>query len=738
MNRNFGLAAFVTGLCIVAWVAYGYVGSNPLALVMTLLIGAFYLVGAVELRRFRQATDSLRGALATLPAQIPELADWLAGLHPSLQNAVRLRIEGARVALPGPSITPYLVGLLVLLGMLGTFLGMVVTLNGAVLALESTTDLATIRAALAAPIKGLGLAFGTSIAGVAASAMLGLVSVLFRRERLQAAQVLDAHIATGLRVFSRVHQREQALESLQQQARAMPELVDRMQAMMAQMQHQHEDLNARLLAGQDRFHQHAQATYAELAASVDQSLRHSLTESARVAGATIQPVVEATMAGIAREATVFQDKVSRTVQQQIEGLAHRFDTNVATVADAWTGALARHDDRSEALSSGLQQSLAGFNDSFERRTASLLASVDERHDRSQQAWNASIADMAQHSAGLHSELAETSRQQLDHLAERFGASTATVAQDWREALLQQQQGSAQLSAALQAAVTALVDTFGQQSAGLLETVNRTHAALQAELASGDQQRLSAWTTALQSMAATLRQDAQQALAESTARQAQICMTLEQTAAGMQSQAATQARETLAEMSRVMATASEAPRAAAQVVDALREKLSDSLARDNAMLEERGRIMGTLETLLESVNQAATEQRGAIDALVAAAAGMLEQSGVRFDQTLAQTSGKIETAAAQAAGSSVEMASMGESFSTAVQQFGSSSEALVEQLQRIETALDKSSDRSDEQLAYYVAQAREIVDLSISSQKRIVEDLQQLAVRQAPADAPEAA
>ncbi len=738
MNRNFGLAAFVTGLGIVAWVAFGYVGSNPLALVITLLIGAFYLVGAVELRRFRQATDRLRDALASLPAQLPDLAGWLSGLHPSLQNAVRLRIEGARVALPGPSITPYLVGLLVLLGMLGTFLGMVVTLNGAVLALESTTDLPTIRAALAAPIKGLGLAFGTSIAGVAASAMLGLVSVLFRRERLQAAQQLDAHIATGLRVFSRVHQREQALESLQQQARAMPELVDRMQAMMAQMQHQHEDLNERLLAGQDRFHQHARTTVAELAASVDQSLRHSLTESARVAGATIQPVVEATMAGIAREATVFQDKVSRTVQQQVEGLAQRFDTNVATVADAWTGALARHDDRSEAMASGLQQSLACFNEDFERRSASLLASVDERHDRSQQAWNAAIADMAQHHAGLHTQLAETSRQQLDDLAERFGANTATVAQDWREALQQQQQGSAQLSAALQAAVTALVDTFGQRSAALLETVSRSHAGLQAELASGDHDRLTAWTTALQSMAASLRQDAQQALAESMARQAQICTTLEQTAAEMQSQAGQQARDTLAEMSQLMATASEAPRAAAQVVDALREKLSDSLARDNAMLEERGRIMGTLENLLESVNQAATEQRSAIDALVAAAAGMLEQSGQRFDQTLAQTSEKIETAAAQAAGSSVEMASMGEAFTTAVQQFGSSSEALVEQLQRIETALDKSSTRSDEQLAYYVAQAREIVDLSISSQKRIVEDLQQLAVRQAPADAHEAA
>ena len=72
------------------------------------------------------------------------LGDWLDQVHPTLQNPVRLRIEGERVGLPGPALTPYLAGLLVLLGMLGTFLGMVVTLNGAVFALEGTTDLQAI------------------------------------------------------------------------------------------------------------------------------------------------------------------------------------------------------------------------------------------------------------------------------------------------------------------------------------------------------------------------------------------------------------------------------------------------------------------------------------------------------------------------------------------------------------------------------------------------------------------
>ncbi|MBY6335944.1 hypothetical protein HT682_24910, partial [Escherichia coli] len=48
------------------------------------------------------------------------------------------------------------------------------------------------------------------------------------------------------------------------------------------------------------------------------------------------------------------------------------------------------------------------------------------------------------------------------------------------------------------------------------------------------------------------------------------------------------------------------------------------------------------------------------------------------------------------------------------------------LQQVDETLAKSIARSDEQLAYYVAQAREVIDLSLLSQKQIVEDLQRLA------------
>ena len=580
MNRKFCVTAFCLGLAAVLWVAYGYAGANPLALAMTLFIAVVYTVGALELRRFELATATLRVALATLPDQLPQLSDWLRQVHPALQNPVRLRIEGERIALPGPALTPYLVGLLVLLGMLGTFLGMVVTLNGAVMALENTTDLATIRAALAAPVRGLGLAFGTSVAGVAASAMLGLMSALCRRARLQTALALDGRIGSTLRVYSRAHQRQATLEALQDQARVLPEVTQQMQAMMAQMERQSLALNAQLLANQDGFHRSAQTVYTELAAAVDGSLKHSLAESARLATAAIQPVVAATMAGLAQESSQLRNSLAHTVQAQLDGV------------------------------------------------------------------------------------------------------------------------SAQLSA--------------------------TASALQTDLAARDAQRLTAYTGALDAMATSLQTSWQAAGAQAQAQQAQICLTLEQTARDIHTQAQAQARNTAAELAELMQSVAEAPRAAAEVMGELRLKLSDSMVRDNALLEERSRILGTLSTLLDAVQQGANEQRGAIDALVASSAALLQDAGARLQERMDAESAKMAAVVTQITGSAVEVASLGEAFGFGVRLFSTSSEGLIANLQRIESSLDKSMLRSDEQLAYYVAQAREIIDLSLLSQKQIVEDLQQLA------------
>ena len=106
--------------------------------------------------------------------------------------------------------------------------------------------------------------------------------------------------------------------------------------------------------------------------------------------------------------------------------------------------------------------------------------------------------------------------------------------------------------------------------------------------------------------------------------------------------------------------------------------------------------------------------------------LLEQAGSRFGERVDAESARMGALADQLGTGAVEVASLGEAFGFAVQRFSESNDSLMATLGRIEGALDKSLGRSDEQLAYYVAQAREIIDLSIMSQKQIVEDLQQLS------------
>ena len=862
------LVVFLAGLAAVCWIAAGYAVSNPLALAVTLLIGACYVAGALELHRYREATGTLTRAVEGLSAPPPSLGAWLEPLHPSLRNAVRLRVEGERVALPGPALTPYLVGLLVLLGMLGTLLGMVATLRGTGMALESATDLQAIRASLAAPVKGLGFAFGTSIAGVASSAMLGLLSALCRRERLQAAQMLDVKIATTLRIYSQTHQREEAFRLLQRQAEVMPTLVDRLQTMMGAIEQQSLALNERQIASQEAFHGRTEATYTRLASSVEQSLKASVADSTRAAGAALQPVMEATMAGLARETAALHETVTHAVQRQLDGLSSGFEASTTTVADIWNKALEGHQRSSEELAQHLRDTLDRFTGTFEQRSAGLLDGVAARLESAvggvSQAWNealarqesvgeklaannqqalaAAAATFEQHAASLlrgvgqshaelQTELGSKDEQRLAAWTEALGAMAATLSKEWeqsgartasrqqeicetlaqtaRDTSVQTQAHAsntiaeidrlvqaaaeapkaaanlqAELAARDQQRLAAWTDTLGAMAATLskeweqsgartasrqqeiCETLAQTardisvqtqaHASntiaeidrlvqaaaeapkaaanLQAELAARDQQRLAAWTEALGAMATTLSHEWEQAGARTASRQQEICETLAQTARDISAQTQAHASSTIAEIGQLVQAASEAPKAAAEVVAELRQKLYDSMVRDTAMLQERSRLLETLETLLDAVNHASTEQRTAVDALVATSADLLERVGTRFTDRIELETGKLGSVAAQVTGSAVEVASLGEAFGAAVQVFGESNDKLVAHLQRIETALDKSLARSDEQLAYYVAQAREVIDLSVMSQKQIVEDLQQLAGRRAAAGA----
>jgi hypothetical protein len=470
----------------------------------------------------------------------------------------------------------------------------------------------------------------------------------------------------------------------------MPALAERLQTMMGAIERHSMAVQEQQIANQQALHANIESAYTTLAASVGRSLRDSAAESARGASAAIQPVVQATMAGLSQEMTALGATVTDAVQRQLDALSGGFEASTATVANLWTQALDNQQRAGGALIDELRVALQHFTSTFEQRSASLLEGVSKSVD-----------------AGF----------------ER--AFTA-----WATALAQQQQAQEAHTARHEQALTASVEAFEQHAESLLRTLGESHAGLHQQLAARDEARLQAWTGALDTIAKSLGDEWRQTGEQSASRQQAICDTLEQTARDICTQTQAHAAATIAEIERLLQAASEAPRAAAEVVAQLREKLSDSMVRDTAMLEERARLLETLGTLLDAVNHACTEQRSAVDALVSTSADLLARLGTQFSETVESETRKLHGVAAQITGSAVEVASLGDAFGAAVQEFGASNERLVTHLQRIEAALDRSLSRSDEQLAYYVAQAREVIDLSMLSQKQIVEDLQQLAAQRA--------
>jgi len=313
--------------------------------------------------------------------------------------------------------------------------------------------------------------------------------------------------------------------------------------------------------------------------------------------------------------------------------------------------------------------------------------------------------------------------QLDGIAQRFDGAVQTVSATWTEALAKHEAASDRLTQALDQTQTSLAEAFAERSAALLADQRTAQAAWQSEWAAGEQQRQACFTDALSAMAAKLETQWQQAGEKTLAQQDAITQTLGTTARDLVAAHQRQAETTIAEVTRLMQTAAEAPKAAAEVIGELRQELSASMARDNSLLEERSRIMETLGALLDAINHASTEQRSAIDALVATSAELLERVGGQFAAKVESEAGKLVDIGASVAGGALEVASLGEAFGHAVRLFSDSNEKMMTALQRIEGGLAKSLTRSDEQLAYYVAQAREVIELSILSQKKMVDDLQ---------------
>jgi len=544
---------------------------------------------------------------------------------------------------------------------------------------------------------------------VATSAMLGLMSSLARRERAQASQALDTLTHSSLRGFSLTHQRQETFRALQQQSQALPQVVQQLEALMAQMAETSQQMNERLLANQQNFHSQVQTAYTGLAQSVDQSLRSSLSQSLQLASDGIRPVVQATMTQLTEQAQTMNERLLLNTQQQLGELQTQMAATAATVAQTSTQTLTRHAQVSSHMTERVGQTLDTFSQNFERSAQALVDQISAAQTEQQalqssadqqrlQAWQASLTQMA-----------------------------ATLHGDWQSAgaqTLAQQQAICDTLSRTAQDITTHTQTQATQTLAEItrlmassEALMRERIATETQWTAGHQQRAEELAAVLRQELSALRdaEDVRGQTAVARLAELQTALTAHLTTLGIALE------EPIA---RLIETASEAPKAAAEVIGQLRQEISVSVARDNALLEERTRILGTLSTLLDAINHASTEQRGVIDALVTSSQATLDEANDKFHDHVAAETVKLGDIAAQVTASAVDVASLGETFGFAVRSFSETNDKLMAHLQRIEASIDKSMTRSDEQLAYYVAQAREIIDLSIHSQKDVLEALQQ--------------
>ena len=176
------------------------------------------------------------------------------------------------------------------------------------------------------------------------------------------------------------------------------------------------------------------------------------------------------------------------------------------------------------------------------------------------------------------------------------------------------------------------------------------------------------------------------------------------------------------MSRLIESASQTPKAAADVIQTLRGEMSKNLERDNDLLTERTSLMAQLNALATTLEQTTVSQQNAINSFIEGSTKSLSNVEQQFAERLLGESEKMASMVEHFSTSSSEIASLGDAFNGAVMLFSDSNGQLIESLNSIQASLQQSSNRSDEQLAYYVAQAREIIDHNLLSHKEIIDSI----------------
>ena len=233
----------------------------------------------------------------------------------------------------------------------------------------------------------------------------------------------------------------------------------------------------------------------------------------------------------------------------------------AALRQEWQQAGADAASRQREICDALALAAQRISEQTQAQASGTLAEINRLVDAAADAPKAALA--------LQGELAARDRERLDAWSGSLAEMAAALRQEWQQAGADAASRQREICDALLLAAQDISEQGRAQASGTLAEINRlvdaaaeapkAAVALQAELVARDQARLDAWTGTLAEMAATLRQEWQQAGADAASRQQQICEALADTARQISDQSRAHASDTLAEINRLVDAAAEAPR-----------------------------------------------------------------------------------------------------------------------------------------------------------------------------------
>ncbi|MGK0358238.1 MAG: hypothetical protein ACI9U2_000521 [Bradymonadia bacterium] len=428
-------------ICIIGVVGALLVGRSALqyrtdwvALTLVTLIGLGLLVGIVEHWRRQARVERLRAAMSGLPEQCPPgftppavLADWF---------------TAARAGRPAPSppvsATGYLLGAVIMLGMLGTFLGLVQTMTGARELMHNAPDTAALRSSLATPLSGLVRAFGTSVAGIAASVTLGLSALLVRRQERSIRQYILNYIAQAYAAFTPTGRELHALESVAEAAASLPAAAEALNAAASRLDGVRAQIaESTLQAG---------ATVSAAAEQAGQMASRAATQAARSAADALVTATGALEQRLGEVMAHSEKAATRLAERTSDAAASAIGAHLNTLSDR----LNAHADGRKTV-----------EDDHLATVRSTLGESAQIFERRQQAQLAAVADTLAASA-------DAARGQTEHMSARLVAEFTTLA----EGLARQAQAQTQ-------ALDALVGRLGSTEEMRVQALD-ARAADQAE------------------------------------------------------------------------------------------------------------------------------------------------------------------------------------------------------------------------------------------------------------------